>query len=309
MSRVPRLLAVALAAGVAFVSLTACSSSSPSTDKTTTKTPGTPGSTADTAKLKKIKKGKGIQNQYATLASGAKISLSAASPGHDVVAQVRAKGDKKWSKPVTVFSDDNRFCHAIRVSSAGGIAAATVTCGLTAQESNGTETSYVLATTDGTTWKRADLKGAETKPLLSPTGKYAAWQGPESFLIWSPTPGTFKSIHVTQSADSPTGAVLFDTGSLLLVKAAPSGKKDCIVTFQTASVTAPTLHTINSTLPQSDKPKCAMVNVSFKPSSPDLLANLTTQSRVVVNGKKVTKTTTFAWEFAKNTDGHWYIKP
>lgn len=305
----PRLLTAALVAGLVSVSVAACSSGSPSStgSTNTSKTPTSPGSTDATGKLKKVKKGKGVQNQYATLASGAKISLSSPQPGHAIVAQVEAPNAKTWSKPVTVFQDASRFCHSIKVSAGGGVAAATIACGLTSQETDGTETSFVLATTNGTTWKRADLKGAESKPLVSPTGKFAAWQGPTSFLIWSPTPGTFHTIHATQSTTTPTDAVLFDTGQLLLVKAAPSGKNDCVVTFASATIAAPTLHTVNSTLPQADKPKCALVSLSFKPNSPDLLANLTTQARVDVNGKKVTKTTTFAWQFAKNSAGHWFI--
>jgi hypothetical protein len=305
-------MAVTLAVGA--LSLTSCSSggSTPSSGDHSSDTPGGSTSTNSTTTLKKVKvkKGKskgasaGVANQIVTLASGAKISLSAPAPGHSVLAQVEQPKATGWSKPATVFKDTNRFCHAIKMVQAGGVAAATVSCSLTSQDAAGTQESYVLATTDGITWKRADLSGADDKPSISATGKFVAFESPSSFVIWSPT-GTFHPVHYTQDDSAPTIGLMQDTGVLLLVKAL-ADKKDCVVSFQTVTSTATTPHTINSTLPQSDHPKCAISNAAFRGT--DIVANLTMTEKVETAGKKSYQTTTFAWEFDRESDGHWVIK-
>jgi hypothetical protein len=292
-----------------LVSVAACSSGGGSSDPTTPGNGGTSSQgTTDTPAKTKLKKetGKGgIKNVFTKTSSGSKISLSAASPGHEVMEQIYDADTKTWSEPTSVFKDDTRFCHSIKLKSTGDIIAATVTCSISAQDKNGTQKSYVLASTDGTSWKRMDLIGAEGKPSLSPTGKYVAWTASSGFLLWNPT-GGFTPVKYDQSSATPAIGVMRDDGSLVIIKALPQRHGNCIISFQGASGKAPTVKAINSTLPQPDHAKCVATSAHIQGAQ--IIANFTQTDTTKVNGKKVTKTTTFAYAFGRAADGHWIIK-
>src|SRR6476620_1478968 len=168
-------LATGLLLAVALLTVSACSSgretptsgdtSPDKTDKTTTKSTAGPSD-----KLVKLKGKDDIKNVIVKTDGGANISLSAKSPGHEVMQQVYDPDAKTWSAPTSVFKDDTRFCHSIKVKHEGTTIAATVKCSISAKDTAGTQSSYVLASSDGKTWKRMDLPGADGKPILSPLG-------------------------------------------------------------------------------------------------------------------------------------------
>lgn len=280
----------------------ACSSGSDSPTTPTGKTTGTPGSTA---KLQK-ESGKGaIKNVFAKTQAGTKISLYAAAPGHEIMEQTYNADVKTWSTPTSVFKDATRYCHSLKLKASGPVMAATVACSLSAQDTTGSQKSYVLVSTDGKTWKRADLTGATGKPSISPNGKYVSWTSPTSFLLWNST-GSFTTAKYAQSSDSPTVAVSQDDGTVLLIKATENKDKSCTISFASLSAKATTAKPINSTLPQP-YPKC--VATTAKMQGTDVIANInTTSTTKESNGKKTTKTTTHAFDFHKLSDGKWIIK-
>jgi hypothetical protein len=295
---------------VTLLTVAACSSGgdSPtagdgSTDKTSTKGTDSP----DATKLQKLT-GKGdIKNVIVKTDAGGKISLSAKAPGHELLEQTYDPDVKTWSAPTTVYKDDTRFCHAIKVKHKGSTIAATVLCSISAKDTSGTQSSYVLGSSDGKTWKRTDLSGASGKPIMSSTGNVVAWSSPTSFLLWNAKSSSFKSLKYTQSADSPTIGVMQNNGVLLMIKATAGKKDTCTFSFLSASASAPTARPINSTLPQSGHPKC--VAVSAKLQGTEIIANFnSTSSTKDSNGKKVVKTTTFAMAFDRLSTGKWAIK-
>ncbi len=305
-------LATGLMFAVALVTVAACSSGgdSPSSDKTSpdkTATKGTDGTTAPSTKLVRLK-GKGdIKNVVVKTGAGGKVSLSAKAPGHELMTQVYNPDTKTWSQPTSVYKDDTRFCHSLKVKEQGSTIAATVKCSISAQDTDGTQSSYVLASSDGKTWKRMDLSGADGKPILSSVGNVVAWSSPTSYLLYNAKTGTFKTIKYTQSADSPTVAVMQSNGVLLMVKATQGDKKSCTFSFLSASASAPTPKPINSTLPQDGHPKC--VATSAKLQGSNIIANFdSTTTSKDDKGKKLSKTTTFAVEFERLPTGKWAIK-
>jgi hypothetical protein len=297
-----------LTLAVALVGLAGCSSGGSDTPEKTpsthTKSTGSnsPGKGQPTkpdkpTKLQKAGKG-GVKNVIKKTDAGLKISLSAPAPGHKIVEQYKASGDKSWSDPATVYEDDSRFCHSIKVKSTGPITAATVQCSISVQDKDGTQTSFVLVSTDGKTWKRLDYKGVSGKPIPSPSGKFVAWSSPASFLLWNPTAG-FKTIKYAQDPKSPGIGVMQDDGSLLIIKATSQKHHECVISFQSASARAPVVHTVNSTLPKPDHPRCKAM--SAKIQGPRVVANFqqTDQDK---------NKTTFAYAFAKGPDGHWVVR-
>ncbi len=295
---------------VALLTVAACSSGddSPSPGDNSPSKTDTKGTDAPSTKLVKLKGKDDIKNVIIkTDDAGAKISLSAKAPGHELTQQTYDPTAKTWSEPTSVYKDDARFCHSMKVKHKGTTIAATVTCSISAKDTSGTQSSYVLASTDGKTWKRLDLDGANGKPILSPSGNVVAWSSPTSYLLWNAKAGTFKSVKYTQSADTPTVAIMQDNGLLLLVKATPGKKDTCVVSFSSASASAPTVRAISSTLPQADHPKC--VATSAKLTGTELIANFdSTSTTKDSNGKKVTKTTPFAMAFTRLPTGKWVIK-
>ncbi|MGI8702778.1 MAG: sialidase family protein [Nocardioidaceae bacterium] len=298
-------LAASLLLAVVLLAASACSSDSSTPTPGDGSSPGTTGPTG-TGKLHK-ESGKGtIKNVFAKTPAGAKLSLYAASPGHEIMQQTYDADTKTWSPPTSVFKDPTRFCHSIRLKGKGPVLAATVACSISAQDVNGTQSSFVLVSTDGKTWKRADLSGASGKPSISPNGKFVSWSSPEKFLLWSST-GSFVPASYTQSSSAPTVGVTQDDGTVLLIKAMETKNKTCTISFQSISAKAPAPKTINSTLPQPDHPRCVIR--SAKMQAADVIANFeTTSTTKDKDGKKVTKTTTFAYAFHKLGDGKWIIK-
>ncbi|MEJ7629256.1 MAG: hypothetical protein WKF54_06645 [Nocardioidaceae bacterium] len=296
-------LATGLSLVVALLALAACSSddsSPPPDDKSTG------GTTTAPTKLKRIISKDGIKNVFAKTESGTKISLYAASPGHEIMEQTYDAEAKTWSTPASVFKDDSRFCHEIKLKATNDLVAATVICSISALDTDGTLSSYVLGSTDGTSWKRMDLTGASGKPSISPAGNFVSWESPTRFLLWNPA-SSFTTVKYTQSADTPTVGVMQNNGTLLLIKATPGQKDTCTISFQTASAKAPTVRPLNSTRPQAGHPQC--VAISAKLQGPDVvIANFNSTSTTKVDDKKVTDTTTFALAFARLDTGKWAIK-
>jgi hypothetical protein len=294
---------------VALLTVAACSGGddSPSSGDTSPTKTDTKGTDSPSTKLVKLKGKDDVKNVIVKTDAGGKFSLSAKAPGHEVMEQTYDPDAKTWSEPTSVFKDDARFCHAIKVKHKGSTYAATVSCSISAKDTSGTQSSYVLGSTDGKTWKRMDLEGANGKPILSPSGNVVAWSSPTSWLLWNAKAGTFKTVKYTQSADSPTVGILQNNGVLLMIKATAGKKDTCTVSFLSASASAPTARPINSTLPQSGHPKC--VATSAKLTGSEVIANFdSTSTTKDDNGKKVTKTTTFALAFTKLPTGRWAIK-
>ncbi len=293
-----------------LVTASACSSGSNSPTPGGTSsgdTSGTTGGTPTTTKLHKETAKGAVKNVFAKTPGGTKLTLYAASPGHEIMEQIYNADAKAWSQPTSVFKDTTRFCHSIKLKSKGPVMAATVMCAISAQDVNGTESSYVLASTDGKTWKRADLSGATGKPSISPNGKFVSWSSPTAFLLWDTTGQNFVTAKYTQSSSAPTVGVRQDDGSLLLIEALPTQNKTCTISFQSVTAKAPTPKAINSTLPQPDHPHCVITSAKMQGS--DLIANFVmTTTTKDSNGKKVTKSTTFAYAFQKITGGKWVIK-
>ncbi len=290
-----------------IASASACSSggSTPTPGDTSKGTTGTGGTTGTTSKLHK-ESGKGaIKNVFTKTPGGAKLSLYAASPGHEIMEQIYDADTKTWSAPTSVFKDETRFCHSNKLKSSDSVMAATVACSISAKDVNGTQSSYVLVSTDGKTWQRADLTGAAGKPSISPNSKFVSWSSPTSFLLWNTT-GKFVTAKYTQTDTAPTVGVAQDDGSVLLIKAIETKNKTCTISFQSISAKAPTPKAINSTLPQPDHPRCVVT--SAKMQSGDVIANFDSTSTSKATGKKVTKTTTFAYAFHTLADGKWIIK-
>src|SRR4051812_32719003 len=123
-------------------------------DKTGDKSTSTTSTTkAPDTKLDKLTGKDDIKNVLLKTATG-KISLAAKAPGHELMEQIYDSAAKTWSAPTSVYKDDTRFCHAIKAKSVGGTIAVSVRCSISAQDTNGTQSSYVLGSTDGKTWKR-----------------------------------------------------------------------------------------------------------------------------------------------------------
>lgn len=294
---------------VVLLSASACSSggstSTDTTPKTGDKSSSTNGTPSKPGKLKKVSAKQGIKNVIVKTAAGAKVSLSSESPGHEVMEQTYDPKAKSWSQPTSVFKDDARFCHAIKMKSSDSLIAATVSCSISAQDKNGSQSSYVLASTDGKTWKRMDFAGVAGKPSLSPNGKFVSWTAPTGFLLWTPT-GTFTTVKYTQDDKAPSIGVTQDDGSILIIKATAQKHGYCVVSFASASAKAPTVKPVNSTLPLADHPKC--VASSAKMQGTRVIANFQQTEITKDNGKKTTKTTTFAYAFGKIASGHWIVK-
>lgn len=295
--------ATGLALVIALLTLSSCSSdnsSPPPDDKSTG------GTKTEPTKLKRVT-GKGdIKNVFAKTESGDKVSLYATSPGHEITEQVYDAEAKTWSTPSSIYEDETRFCHEIKLKATGNLLAATVTCSISAQDTGGSQSSFVLGSTDGTSWKRMDLPGATGKPSISPAGNFVSWASPTSFLLWNPA-SSFTTVKYTQSAETPTVGVMQNNGTLLMIKATPGKKDTCTISFQTASARTPTVRLLNSTLPQAGHPKC--VAISAKMQGPDVvIANFDSTSTTKVGDKKVTKTTTFALAFARLETGKWSVR-
>lgn len=306
-------LATCLVLAVSLLTAVSCSSGGgsdtpTSPGKKSTDSTGKSASKAPDTKLQHLK-GKGDIKNVIVKSSSGKVSLSAKAPGHEVMEQIFDPTAKTWSAPTSVFKDDTRFCTSIKAKSKGGNIAATVTCSISAQDTNGTQSSYVLGSTDGKTWKRADLDGAE-KPFFSAAGNVVAWAAPTGFLLWNPkatTPTVFTTVKYPQSADAPAVGALQNNGVLLIIKATQGSKKTCTISFQTASAAAPTPRLLNATAPFPGHPKCMAVSAKFQGTS--IIGNFTmTTTTKDAKGKKVTKTTTFAYEFIRSADGKWMIK-
>lgn len=295
-----------LAAVIASASACSSGGSTPAPGDTSSKGPTGTGGTTGTSKLHK-ETGKGaIKNVFAKTPDGAKLSLSAASPGHEIMEQIYNANAKTWSAPTSVFKDDTRYCHAIKLKSGDSVVAATVACSISAQDVSGTQSSFVLVSTDGKTWKRADLTGAAGKPSVSPNGKYVSWTSPTSFLLWNST-ASFTTAKYAQSSAAPTVGVAQDDGTVLLIKATANKNKSCTISFASLSAKAPTSKPINATLPQPNLPKC--VAATAKMQGADVIANFqSTSTTKDSTGKKVTKTTTHAFDFHKLSSGKWIIK-
>lgn len=299
-------LAASLLLALVTFAVSSCGGSdSPADDDGSSK--NTDGSTTTTNKLHKVTgKDAAIKNVFAKTPSGAKISLYADAPGHEIMQQVYDADAKTWSEPTSVFADDARFCHAMKLKSSGPLLAATVACSISAQDVNGTQSSFVLVSTDAKTWKRADLDGASGKPSISPNGKYVSWSSPAAFMLWN-TEGDFVTAKYTQDEDAPTIGVSQDDGTVLLIKAAETKNKTCTISFASVSGKAPAVKAINSTLPQPDHPKCQATTAKMQGA--DVIANFqSTSTEKDPDGKKVQKTTTFAYAFHKLADGKWIIK-
>ena len=278
-------LALSLLLVAALMSVAACSGGKDAgptgaSNSSSKSTSGTPSS----GKLVRVKDKGGVKNVYAKTASGSKVSLYAASPGHAVMSQLYDKTTKRWSAPTTIFKDDTRFCHSIKLKATGDILAATVVCSISSQDKSGTQSSYVLASTDGKTWKRMDLTGGSGNPSISPGGKYVSWTATTSFLLWNPEWDSFTTVKYTQSTAEPTVGVTQNNGMLVMVKATPQPKKACIVSFQSASAKAPTPKPGNSTLPLQAHPKCVIT--SAKMQGAELIANFNQTDTTKVNGSK-----------------------
>ncbi len=299
----PKPLAASLVLAATLVTVAACSSGGSSSTTPTDKSSAS--STTTSSKLVRQKGKDSIGNVFAKTSKGVRVSLSAAAPGHEVMAQLRQPNATTWSPPASVYKDTERFCHTIKLKGTGDILAATVACSVSAQDKRGTTSSYVLASTDGKTWKRSDLSGAKRKPSISPAGRYVSWSAPASFLLWSPS-GSFTNVKFTQDPKSPTVGVTQDDGTVLLIKATAGKKKTCTISFQSISAKAPTPKSLGSTLPQADHSRCTAV--SAKMQKGDVVANFHSTSSTTVKGKKVTKTTTFAYAFTKLANGKWVIK-
>jgi hypothetical protein len=302
----PRALGVVLA--VSFLAVAACGGSA----NTPSKTPGSSGgkSSGSTTSPKKTKldkvSGKGaIKNVFTKTSSGDKISLFAKSPGHEVMEQTYDSNTKSWSAPTSIFKDDTRFCHAIKLKSKDSLIAATVSCSISAQDKTGTQSSYVLASTDGKTWKRVDLTGASGKPDVSPGGKYVAWTSPTGFLLWSPAT-QFKTVKYTQSQSAPAIGVMQDDGSLTIIKATPQKHGFCVISFQSASVKAPAVKAGNSTRPIPNHPQC--MASSAKLQGTEIVGNFQQTVTTKVNDKKQKKTSIFSDAFRKLPNGSWIVK-
>jgi len=300
---------------VALLTVTACSSGgdSPTADNTSpdkTDKTSTQSTEGPNGKLVKLKGKDDLKNAVIKTDGGGKVSLSAKSPGHELMLQVYNPDTESWGAPTSVFKDDTRFCHSIKVKHERTTIAATVQCSISGKDKEGTQSSYVLASSDGKTWKRMDLPGADGKPILSPLGNVVAWSSPTSFLLWNAKAGTFKAVKYTQDPDSPTVAVLQNNGVLVMVKAAQGGdkkSKGCVFSFLTASATAPIAKPVNSTLPQQGHPQCTAT--SAKLQGAEIIGNFESTTREAdSSGKKVTKTTPFAVAFAKLPTGRWIVK-
>lgn len=296
--------AVSLMLAVVLLSAAACGGGSDSPDQTGKSPNSTDGSTSSGPVKLQHENGKtDLKNVFAKTPTG-KISLYAKSPGHELMEQVYNSAAKTWSAPTSVYKDDTRFCHAIKLKAVDSLYAATLACSISAQDTSGTQVSYVIASTDGKTWKRMDLKGADGKPNVSPGGKYVAWSSDTGFLIYGPT-GKFIPVKYAPDAAAPAVPVMQDTGTLLLIKAAAT-KDNCTVSFLSATATAPTPKAINSTLPQAGHPKC--VATSAKMQGTEVIANFTSTAVTKVNGKKTTTVTPFAYALTKLADGKYVIK-
>jgi hypothetical protein len=304
---------LALGLALAVAGLVSVSCSSGGGDETPTpgdKTGGTSSTSTTTkapdTKLQKLTGKDDIKNVVLKTKDG-KVSLSAKAPGHEVKEQIFDASTKKWSEPTTVFKDDARFCHGIKAKVVGGTIAATVRCSISAQDVNGTQSSYVLASTDGKTWKRSDLVGGGAKAIFSTSGNFVAWPSPKSFLLWSPKTGTFKSVPYPQSDSEPAVGVMQNNGVLLILKANQGKKHTCTVSFLTASAAAPTPKPLNTTSPIEDRPKCMADSAHFQGTQ--LIANFTmTTTTKDDKGKKVEKTDVFAIGFTRTATGSWIIK-
>jgi hypothetical protein len=306
-------LAIGLVLAVASLVTVSCSqggSESPTPgnqtgDKSTSTSTTTKAKAPDT-KLKKLTGKDDIKNVIVKTATG-KVSLAAKSPGHEVIEQIYDSTAKTWSEPTTVFKDDTRFCHAIKAKSVNGTIAATVRCSISAQDVNGTQSSYVLGSTDGKTWKRSDLVGGGEKAIFSSSGNFVAWPSPKSFLLWNPKLGTFKSVPYAQSESEPAVGVIQNNGVLLILKAVQGKKHSCTISFQTASAAAPTPKALNTTAPLEDRPKCMASSAHFQGT--ELIANFTmTTTTKDDKGKKVEKTDVFSVAFTRAASGSWIIK-
>ena len=301
-------LLASLVAVLFALSATSCSSDSDSPDPGSDSSKGTDGtsSTPAAGKLHKETGKGGIKNVYAKTSSGAKITLYAEAPGHEIMQQTHDEDADTWSAPVSVFKDDTRFCHALKLKAKTEILAATVTCSISARDVNGTQSSYVLASTDAKTWKQANLDGASGKPSISPNGKFVSWRSPAAFLLWNPD-GAFVTAKYAQSEATPTLGITQDDGSVLLMKAMETKNKTCTISFSSVSAKAPAPKALNSTLPQADRPHC--VATTAKMQGPDLIGTFeTTSTEKDKDGKKVQKTDTFAIAFHKLASGNWIIK-
>lgn len=302
MPRKPLIASLLLA--VVSLSATSCSSGSDSSDPTKP-SKGTDSTTTSSKLHKESGKGAGIKNVFAKTPTGAKTSLYAASPGHEIMQQTYDAEAKTWSTPTSVFKDDARFCHTIKLKSSGPLLAATVSCSISAQDTTGGQSSFVLVSTDGKTWKRSDLTDAAGKPSISPNGKYVSWTAPTSFLLWDST-ASFTVAKYTQSSDTPTVGVTQDDGTVLLIKGIQNKDKSCTISFATLSAKAPAAKAVNETLPQAGLSKC--VAATAKMQAADVLANFeTTSTTKDSDGKKVTKTVVHAFLFHKVAD-KWIIK-
>ncbi len=294
---------------VALLTATACSSGG-GTPSPGGKSSGKTSSTATGGPATKLvrQNGKGdIKNVILKTGEGAKVSLSAHSPGHEVKEQIYDPVAKSWSEPTSVFTDDTRYCHEIKAKARGATIAATVICSISALDVTGTQSSYVLGSTDGgKIWKRMDLDGASGKPIFSIAGNFVAWSSPTSFLMWNPK-ATFTTVKYTQSEATPTVGVMQNNGVLLMVTATPGKKDTCTISFHNATAAAPLPKFVNATLPQAGHPKC--VAISAKMQGSDVIANFhSTSTTKDASGNKVTKTITFALAFTRLASGKWIVK-
>lgn len=299
-------LATGLALAVALVTAS-CSSGGgddpTAPDKSGEKTTST--TKPSETKLVKLSGKDDIKNVYVKTDTG-KISLSAKAPGHEVMEQIYDSTAKTWSAPTSVYRDDTRFCHSIKAKKTGGTIAASVRCSISAQDTNGTQSSYVLGSTDGKTWKRSDLSGGGEKAVFSTTGNFVAWPSPKSFLLWNPKVGTFKSVPYAQDESEPGIGVVQNNGVLLILKAVEGKKHACSISFQTASASAPTPKALNTTAPIADRPKCMAASAHFQGA--ELIANFTMTTTTKTDKGKVEKTEVFSIAFTRTAAGSWIIK-
>ncbi len=310
-----RRYAVRLGAALIACALTtsACSSGSPQGPKTTKKPTATP---TFNYKLKQETGQADVKNVVLKVGGGDKLSLSSPAPGHDIIAQhysakaaaAQKKQGKKgkklgWSKPTTVYSSNTSYCSKIDAAAYGGTVAAVVTCSTSKTERTASTASVLLVSGDLTTWKNDPLPGARGIPTVSPSGKYASFNSPTGFVIWSSAAG-FAELKVTQTPAHPAVGAIMDDGKLILVRS--KYPKSCVVWLLTATPSAPTPHGVFTSKAIQGQPNCTPLDAKMTKS--DLKIDL---ESVTTTGKKKhlkTKKKKFTAYFKQGAAGGWSIE-
>lgn len=306
-----RLGAVLLASALATSACSSGSSHAPKSTKTTTQPTPT-----FHYKLKQENGQADVGNVVLKVGGGDKVSLSSPAPGHEIIAQhysaKAAQAEKKqgkkgkklgWSKPTTIYSSDSSYCSKIDAAAYGGTVAATVTCSTSKTQRTASTASVLLVSDDLTNWKNDPLPGAEGVPTVSPSGKYASFNSPTGFVIWSSTTG-FSELKVTQPPGHPAVGAIMDDGKLILVRS--KYPKSCVIWLLTATPSAPTPHGVFTSKPIPGQPNCTPLDA--KMTKNDLKIDL---ESVTTTGKKKhlkTKKKDFTAYFKQGPAGGWSIE-